>query len=103
MQKIHPHAWNYQQHLQEFTIRETDLARGYPLDLNVTIDAFLQEMTPFEKVVVFGMKARLTGYWVPDEYVANFVAQAPAKLIGFAGCDPSQSNFMEELRYAIET
>ena len=103
MQNIHSHAWNYQQHLQEFTIRETDLARGQPLDLSVTIDGFLQEMSPFEKVVVFGLKARLTGYWVPDEYIAEFVAHAPGKLIGFAGCDPAQANFMEELRHGIET
>jgi len=103
MQNIHTHAWNYNQHLQEFTIRESDISRGYPLDLSVTIAPFLQEMAPFEKVVVFGLKARLTGYWVPDEHIAGFVAHAPAKLIGFAGCDPSQANYMEELRHGIET
>ena len=102
MQNVHTHAWNYKQHLQDFTIRESDISRGYPLDLSVTLAPFLQEMEPFEKVVVFGLKARLTGYWVPDEYVADFIAQAPAKLIGFAGCDPSQPNYLEELRHAIE-
>jgi predicted TIM-barrel fold metal-dependent hydrolase len=102
MQNIHSHTWDFRKHLQEFTIRETDISRGYPLDLSVTIDGFLKEMEPFERVVVFGMKARLTGYWVPDEYTAEFVAKAPHKLIGFACCDPSQPNFMEELRYGIE-
>jgi len=38
------------------------------------------EMAPFEKVAVFGLKARRTGYWVPDEFVATFVAHAPEAL-----------------------
>jgi predicted TIM-barrel fold metal-dependent hydrolase len=39
---------------------------------------------------------------VPDEHIAGFVAQAPAKLAGFAACDPTQPGHMEELRHAVE-
>jgi predicted TIM-barrel fold metal-dependent hydrolase len=85
------------------TVRESDLARGGPLDLSVRFDAFMEDMAPFEKVVVFGMKARLTGYWVPDEYVAQFVAGAPSRLIGFASCDPTQKGCLQELQRGIET
>ena len=53
-------------------------------------DAFVRDMEPYDKVVVFGLKGRLTGYWVPDEYVAQFVARNPQKLYGFAACDPTQ-------------
>jgi predicted TIM-barrel fold metal-dependent hydrolase len=102
MQNIHSHAWNTSLHFQPETVREADISRGYPLDLTVRIAPFLEDMAQFEKVVVFGMKARRTGYWVPDEYVAAFVAQAPAKLIGFACCDPTQPGHLEELKYAIE-
>src|SRR5262249_2081274 len=94
--------WDFRKHLQDFTIRETDISRGYPLDLSVTFDGFMKEMEMFERVVVFGMKAKLTGYWVPDEYTADFVNKAPHKLIGFACADPSQPNMMEELRHGIE-
>lgn len=103
MQNIHSHTWDTDLHFQPETVREADISRGYPLDLTVRIDPFLEDMAPFEKVVVFGMKARRTGYWVPDEYVAAFVAQAPKKLIGFACCDPTQPGHMEELTYAVET
>jgi len=103
MQNIHTHTWDQGQHLSPSAVKEAELARGYPLDLSVRFEAFMEDMAPFEKVVVFGLKARLTGYWVPDEYVADFVARAPGKLYGFASCDPTQPHYMEELRYAFET
>ena len=103
MQNIHTHTWDAQLHFQPETIREADISRGYPLDLTVRLEPFLQDMAPFEKVVVFGLKARLTGYWVPDAYVSDFVARAPEKLVGFAACDPTQPEHFEELTYAIET
>jgi predicted TIM-barrel fold metal-dependent hydrolase len=102
MQNIHSHTWNAALHMRSDTIKESDLSRGYPLDLTVEFDPFMHDMEPFDKVVVFGLKGRLTGFWVPDDYVAQFVARQPDKLYGFAACDPTQDGYMEELRYAIE-
>jgi uncharacterized protein len=103
MQNVHTHTWDASLHFDPQTVRESDLSRGYPLDLTVRFDEFVREMEPFEKIIVFGLKARLTGYWVPDNYVAEFAARAPGKLIGFAACDPTQPECMEELRFAAET
>jgi predicted TIM-barrel fold metal-dependent hydrolase len=102
MQNIHTHTWDTALHFQPETVKEADISRGYPLDLTVKFDRFMQDMAPFDKVVVFGLKARRTGYWVPDEYVADFVAQAPDKLIGFACCDPTQAEHFDELTFAID-
>lgn len=102
IQNIHSHCWDAAVHMQPSTIEEADVARGFKLDLTVTFDAFMKDMAPFSKVVVFGMKARLTGYWVPDEYTRDFVARAPEKLVGFACCDPTQPGFLDELRKGIE-
>lgn len=102
MQNVHTHTWDQTVHMQPSTVREADLSRGYPLDLTVRFEAFMEDMQPFDRVAVFGLKARRTGYWVPDEYVAAFVARAPQKLVGFAGCDPTQPEYMVELRHAIE-
>src|SRR6266542_167772 len=102
MQNIHSHTWDQHLHFQPFTVREADISRGFPIDLSVQFDTFMADMAPFEKVVVFGMKARLNGYWVPDEYVAEFIARAPGKLYGFAGCDPTQPAYMDELKQGIE-
>jgi predicted TIM-barrel fold metal-dependent hydrolase len=102
MENIHTHAWDQALHFEEQTIRETDLSRGYRLDLTVRPDGFMEEMAPFDRVIVFGLKARRTGYWVPDEYIADFVARCSHKLVGFASCDPTQPGYVEELEHAIE-
>jgi predicted TIM-barrel fold metal-dependent hydrolase len=102
MQNVHAHVWDQSLHFDPATVRETDLSRGYPLDLTVRFEAFVEDMGPFEKVVVFGLKGRATGYWVPDEHVAEFVKHAPEKLVGFASCDPTQPGHLEELREGAE-
>jgi predicted TIM-barrel fold metal-dependent hydrolase len=102
MQNIHTHAWDQALHFEAQTVIETDISRGYRLDLSVKVDKFLRDMEPFERVAVFGLKARRTGYWVPDTYIADFVANSPDKLVGFASCDPTQPYYMEELEYAVE-
>lgn len=102
MQNVHSHVWNEEKHFEPRVVRETDLARGYRLDLSVRFGAFMDDMTPFERVAVFGLKARRTGYWVPDEYVARFCSRAPEKLVGFASCDPTQPNYMDELALAFD-
>jgi uncharacterized protein len=102
MQNMHTHVLDQRLHVQPATIAESDLSRGRALDLTVKFDAFMRDMRPFDKVVVFGLKARRTGYWVDDDYVAQFVARAPEKLIGFASCDPTQTGYMDELTHAID-
>ncbi len=106
MQNIHTHTWNQALHMAPETVREADLSRGRPLDLTVLVDAYIEDIAPFDRVVTFGLKGRLTGYWVPDDYVADFVAQvntrAPGKAVGFASCDPTQEGAMEELVHAVE-
>ncbi len=102
MQNIHAHVWDQALHFQEQTVLETDLSRGYRLDLTVKTDALLADSEPFERVVVFGLKARRTGYWVPDDYVAEVVAEAPEKLVGFAACDPTQPRHLDDLKRAVE-
>jgi len=102
IQNIHAHAWDQALHFDPATVHEADLSRGHTIDLTVRYDTFLQDMAPFEKVAVFGLKARRTGYWVPDEHVAAFCARS-AKLYGFAACDPTQEGYLDELHYGIET
>jgi uncharacterized protein len=106
MQNVHTHTWNQTLHMTPETVREADLSRGHPLDLTVRVDAFVDDMAPFDRVIVFGLKGRLTGYWVPDDYVADFViavnARAPGKVVGFASCDPTQPGTMHELVHAVE-
>ncbi|MCU0522614.1 MAG: amidohydrolase family protein [Anaerolineae bacterium] len=102
MQNVHTHAWAQALHFNLATVHEADLSRGHPLDLTVQYDAFMADMAPFDRVIVFGLKGLLTGYWVPDAYIADFVARAPGKLVGFASCDPTGPSYMDELTHSIE-
>lgn len=101
MQNIHTHAWDLHQHMTARNPDETDIARGFRIDLDIRYDAFVADAEPFERVAVFGMKARRTGSWVPDEWIAEFAAR-DARLIGFAACDPTQPGYLDELKHAVE-
>ena len=63
MQNVHAHAWDQSLHLAPETVREAEISRGFPFDLTVRIEEFVADNAPFDKVVVFGMKARLAGIW----------------------------------------
>ena len=102
MQNVHTHTWDPSRHFRAAASTESDLARGRPIDLTIDFDAFMEDVAPCERVITFGMKARNTGSWVPDDFVADFVAHAPGKLVGFAGCDPTQEGYLAELRRGIE-
>lgn len=102
MQNIHAHVWDPERHIGAKTRAEADRSRGGPMDLSTDFDDLMADGEHFERTVVFGLKARLTGYWVPDDYVADFVARAPHRLVGFACCDPTEDGALEELRVGIE-
>jgi predicted TIM-barrel fold metal-dependent hydrolase len=100
---VHTHAWDQELHIDPATRAEADRSRGRPMDLTVNFETFMEEEAAhFAKTFVFGAKAKRTGYWVPDEYIANFVGRAPNKLVGFAACDPTQAGALAELRKGIE-
>jgi predicted TIM-barrel fold metal-dependent hydrolase len=50
-----------------------------------------------DKTIVFGGKARLSGIWVPDRDVAQYVSEHPDRLIGFLSVDPTQPGWQDEL------
>jgi uncharacterized protein len=97
---IHSHAWAYPRHFNEDFRRQASRARaGQEVDLTVRL-ADYQASAPADTVtVVFGGKARLSGLWVDDQFVADYVAQDPAHLLGFLSLDPTQPGWQEELRY----
>ena len=53
---------------------------------------------PDTRTIVFGGKARLSGLWVDDRYVADYVAAHPDTLIGFLSVDPTQPGWEHEMR-----
>jgi predicted TIM-barrel fold metal-dependent hydrolase len=97
---IHSHIWKYPLHFSDdFRLQASRARAGDEVDLTVVHEAYQQHASEATRTVVFGGKARLSGLWVPDEFVAEYVAQHSENTIGFLSIDPTQEGWEEELRY----
>jgi uncharacterized protein len=95
---VHSHAWDYQRHFGDDFRRQAKRARaGVEVDLTVRYEDYRKAAPADTRTVVFGGKARLSGVWVEDRYVADYVAAHPDTLIGFLSVDPTQPGWEREL------
>jgi predicted TIM-barrel fold metal-dependent hydrolase len=102
---IHSHAWEYPHHFSDDFRRQAQRARaGVEVDLTVRYDDYRRQASQAEelKTIVFGGKAKLSGLWVDDCYVADYVARHPDTLLGFLSVDPTQDGWEEEMRAGHE-
>jgi len=96
---IHSHAWEYPKHFgDDFRMQAERAWKSENLDLTVRYEDYRASSDEKTRTVVFGGKAKLSGLWVDDRYVADYVAQHPDKLIGFLSVDPTQDGWQDELR-----
>ena len=97
---VHSHAWRYPDHFND-TFREQAIRmRGYELDMTPSYEGYLSSARTAGapvKTVVFGGKARLSGLWTPDRYVAEYCAAHPDQTIPFMSLDPTQDGWREEM------
>ena len=100
---IHSHAWEYPIHFNEdFRTQAARARAGDEVDLTVRLEEYQEAAPPGTKAIVFGGKAKLSGLWVEDQFVASYVAQDPDRLLGFLSVDPTQDGWEEELRIGHE-
>ncbi len=102
---IHSHAWPFPGAFNDDFMRQARAARaGMEVDLTVRLEDYRATATisPETRTVVFGGKARLSGLWVDDAYVAEYVAQDPARLTGFLSLDPTVDGWEKEMRAGCE-
>src|SRR5688500_10561012 len=100
---IHSHCWQYPQHFgDDFQTQTLRARRGVEVDLTVRYEDYRKTAPDDCRTVVFGGKARLSGMWVDDTFVARYVAQDPARLIGFMCLDPTQDGWEREMRAGRE-
>jgi predicted TIM-barrel fold metal-dependent hydrolase len=100
---VHAHCWPPGSFSEEF-IADARRMRASAVDLLTPYDRYVENLPPGEDVttIVFGGKARLSGIWVNDADVADYVAQAPDRMIGFLSVDPTQPGWEDELREGHE-
>lgn len=100
---VHSHCWRFPEDFSADFIRQAQRARGgQPVDLRVRFEDYAASAPADTRTIVFGGKARLSGVWVDDRYVADFVAAHPKQLIGFLSVDPTQDGWERELRAGHE-
>jgi len=94
---VHTHTWRYPEHIDETFIDGLRLARP-GVAINITVDAqpYLEAMKPVDRAICFGLRGLATGLHVPNDYIAQFAAHAPQKLIGFMSLDPSEPGWMDD-------
>jgi predicted TIM-barrel fold metal-dependent hydrolase len=113
----HTHLMWYPEHLSEQYAREAldsklvklkySKGEAYAgrLDLHsydATPESHWAASTSADKVIVFGLQAKATGIWVPNETIAHYVKQHPEKLVGWASIDPNEPDCIKTLIYCVE-
>ena len=58
-------------------------------------------MHSVDKVIVFGLQAKRTGFFVPNSYVADYAGRNVDRVIGFASVDPNAKHAEKELRQCV--
>jgi len=96
---IHSHIWRYPDHFSDdFRDQARRAKAGEEVDLTVTFEDYQRLSVPGTKTVVFGGKARRSGVWVDDRFVADYVALHADSLLGFLSVDPTQDGWEHEMR-----
>jgi len=95
---VHSHAWRFPEHFGSDFLQQAKRARaGQEVDLTVRYHDYRDGATPDTQTIVFGGKARASGLWVDDQYVADYVAAHPENLLGFLSLDPTQDGWQREM------
>lgn len=95
---VHSHAWCYPDHFNDDFRQQACRARaGVEVDLTVHYDEYRKTCPAETRTIVFGGKAKLSGLWVDDRYVAKYVAAHADTLLGFLSVDPTQPQWQHEL------
>jgi uncharacterized protein len=96
---VHSHTWEFPRHFtDDFRQQARNARAGEEVDLTVRLDEYQASATLADRTIVFGGKARLSGLWVDDSYVADYVSKAPEQLIGYLSLDPTQDGWQDEMR-----
>ena len=61
----------------------------------------LRAMEAVDRAIVFGLRARDSGFMTPNEYVVEYVKAHPEKFVGFASIDPNYDDSLNEIKRCV--
>ena len=94
---LHTHLGELAVHIDEGFVAEAQAAWGGELRLGRTPEQHYEETKAADRVVALGLRAPASGWDVPNDYVAAYIARDPERLIGFGSVDPSDPGAPDEL------
>jgi predicted TIM-barrel fold metal-dependent hydrolase len=94
---VHTHVGEYPGHISEQFASEAraawkDAKLGCSLD-----DHYRGALADVDVAVALAFNAPAAGFVVPNDYVAEYVARDPSRLVGFGAVDPSDPGAIDEL------
>ena len=114
----HTHLMWYPDHISEQYAEEAlasklvKLKRSGGLAYSANLDKHVYDSTPeshlkasegMSHVVVFGLQAKASGLDIPNEVIADYVAQHPGRMEGWASVDPTRPDCIEHLEYCVNS
>lgn len=97
---VHTHVWAPEHVSAAFL---SDLVRAWPeaAELDAGYDAHARHAEQVGRSVVLAFDAPHAGLVVPDEFVAEYVARDPSRLVGFSSVDPSRPDAVARLERGV--
>lgn len=99
---VHTHLMDQDHDLSPEFLASAGHARDGRVGLTVRWEDYSGSSPSDSIAIVFGGKARLSGLWVDDRRVADYVREHAPRTIGFLSLDPTQPGWQDELRYGHE-
>jgi len=96
---VHTHVFTSNKPFSNKFLEEASHARATPIDMVTRYADYRATAQNCDVTICFGGKARLSGLWVDDQEVVDYVKQDPTRLIGFLSLDPTQPDWETELAY----
>ena len=96
---IHTHLMDFSRHMDK-KLKDDIVRCGIDLNMYDFTEAEYEKATSAaDKAVVFGIRAKKTGWNVSNGFVYDFVAKHSNKYIYFASVDPLENDYMEQLAF----
>ena len=94
---IHTHVFDPSLHFGPSLVADLARCGVDPASWGNVCEEHLLDTKAADVSVVFGLQANVTGWDIPNDFVAAYAARAPDRLLFFAAIDPPQPEFMAEL------
>jgi uncharacterized protein len=114
---VHTHLFWYPDHLSDELVDEALAAKRVKLETSggrayaKSLDRHSNDARPedhlpataaADRVIVFGLRAPATGFNSSNEVVAEYAAQHPDRMEGWASIDPNDADCLDQLRYCVD-